>query len=102
MNLDDVFTAAQSKPPTTKKEKSKTPKAKSKDTPESKSQTQPDSEILADILAPTDAPERNIRFTADLPESLHRRLTMAAATSGKRKVDIVRAILDAVLPQISD
>ena len=101
MNLDDVFAAAQSKPPA-KKEKSKTSKAKSKDTSEPKPQAQSDSEILADILAPTDAPERNVRFTADLPESLHRRLTMAAATSGKRKVDIVRAILDAVLPQVSD
>ena len=101
MNLDDVFAAAQSKPPV-KKGKSKAPKAESTDTPESKPQAQSNSEILADILAPTDAPERNIRFTADLPESLHRRLTMAAATSGKRKVDIVRAILDAVLPQASD
>ncbi|ESA32771.1 hypothetical protein N836_24480 [Leptolyngbya sp. Heron Island J] len=101
MNLDDVFAAAQSKPPA-KKDKSKTPKADAKDTPEPKPQAQSDAEILADILAPTDAPERNIRFTADLPESLHRRLTMAAATSGKRKVDIVRAILDAVLPQVSD
>ena len=99
MNLDDVFAAAQSKPPA-KKEKSKTPKTESKDTPESNPQTQSDSEILADILAPTDTPERSIRFTADLPESLHKRLTMAAATSGKRKVDIVRAILDAVLPQV--
>ena len=101
MNLDDVFAAAQSKPPV-KKEKAKTPKSESKDIPDPKPQVQPDSEILADILAPTDAPERNIRFTADLPESLHRRLTMAAATSGKRKVDIVRAVLDAVLPQVSD
>ncbi|MEM9485294.1 MAG: CopG family transcriptional regulator [Cyanobacteria bacterium P01_F01_bin.116] len=101
MNLDDVFAAAQSKPPV-KKENSKTPKVESKDAPEPKPQVQSDAEILADILAPTDAPERNIRFTADLPESLHRRLTMAAATSGKRKVDIVRAILDAVLPQVSD
>lgn len=101
MNLDDVFTAAQSKPPA-KEGKPKKNKAEIKDTPEPKSQAQSDSEILADILAPTDAPERNIRFTADLPESLHRRLTMAAATSGKRKVDIVRAVLDAVLPQVNE
>ena len=101
MNLDDVFAAAQSKPPA-KKEEPETVTAELKDAPEPKSQAQSDSEILADILAPTDTPERNIRFTADLPESLHKRLTMAAATSGKRKVDIVRAVLDAVLPQLSD
>lgn len=100
MNLDDVFAAAQSKPPT-KKEKSKMPKATSTPVPETNAQGQSDSELLADILAPAEAPERTIRFTADLPESLHRRLTMAAATSGKRKVDIVRAVLDAVLPPLS-
>lgn len=56
-------------------------------------------DIMRQILAPSTAKEPTTRFTADLPDSLHRRLTMAAAMSGKKKVDIVRELLDASLPQ---
>ena len=58
------------------------------------------SDIMAQILTPTTDKEPITRFTADLPDSLHKRLTVAAAMSGKKKVDIVRELLDAALPQL--
>jgi hypothetical protein len=57
-------------------------------------------DILSRVLTPTEDRERMIRFTADLPESLHRKLTMLAAKSGKKKVEIVRAILEEVLKDV--
>lgn len=57
-------------------------------------------DIISQILAPASTKEPTTRFTADLPDSLHRRLTIAAAMSGKKKVDIVRELLDASLPQV--
>lgn len=56
--------------------------------------------IMKQILTPSASKEPTTRFTADLPDSLHRRLSMAAAMSGKKKVDIVRELLDASLPQL--
>ena len=52
------------------------------------------------ILEPKQKPPKpaTIRFTADLPEELHRRLTLAAAKAGKKKVDLVRELLDRILP----
>lgn len=57
-------------------------------------------DIMSQILAPATTKEPTTRFTADLPDNLHRRLTIAAAMSGKKKVDIVRELLDASLPQL--
>jgi predicted DNA-binding protein len=59
-------------------------------------------DILNRVLTPTEDRERMIRFTADLPESLHRKLTMLAAKSGKKKVEIVRAILEEVLKDVDE
>jgi hypothetical protein len=59
-------------------------------------------DILSRVLTPTEDRERMIRFTADLPESLHRKLTMLAAKSGKKKVEIVRAILEEVLKDVDE
>lgn len=60
----------------------------------------PTEDALMQILSPAPATPREatIRFTADLPVVLHRRLTLAAAKAGKSKVDIVREVLEFVLP----
>ena len=67
--------------------------SKSKDHPTSDS-------IMSKLLEPTQQQERTIRFTADLPESLHRKLTMLAARTGRKKIDIVRDVLDEVLKDV--
>lgn len=69
--------------------------------PASPPETTPKTEdALSQILKPRipEPKEPTIRFTADLPVALHRRLTLAAAKAGKRKVDLVREVLDHLLP----
>lgn len=44
--------------------------------------------------------EKTIRFTADLPESLHQKLSILAARTGKKKVVIVRELLADALKDV--
>jgi len=57
-------------------------------------------DILSQILqpAPPAPKEPQIRFTVDMDLGLHRRLSVAAAKAGKSKADIVREVLNTVLP----
>lgn len=56
--------------------------------------------LLADILGPEPQSEAVVRYTADLPESLHQRLSYAAVTSKTTKIKLLRQILDKVLPEL--
>jgi hypothetical protein len=42
------------------------------------------------------------RFTVDLPESTHRKLSMLAARTGRSKAEIVRLLLDEALETVQD
>ena len=77
-----------------------TPTPASKPAAKSKPTEPNQADRLKQILEPTmPAPkDPTIRFTADLPVDLHRRLTLAAARAGKSKVDIVREVLEEILP----
>jgi hypothetical protein len=44
--------------------------------------------------------EPTVRFTVDLPESLHRKLSAAASKAGCKKVDIVRVLLEDGLKEV--
>jgi hypothetical protein len=44
--------------------------------------------------------ERMIRLTADRPKSMYRQLSILAARTGKKKVEIVRELLDAALQDV--
>ena len=46
--------------------------------------------------------EATKRFTVDLPESQHRKLSILAAKTGRTKADIVRMLLEEALEEISD
>lgn len=46
--------------------------------------------------------EATIRFTVDLPASMHRKLSLLAAKTGKKKAEIVRVLLDEALGEVSD
>ncbi|MEG4249376.1 hypothetical protein [Microcoleus sp.] len=46
--------------------------------------------------------EATVRFTVDMSESLHRKLSMLAAKTGRKKVDIVRMLLCEGLKDIED
>jgi hypothetical protein len=44
--------------------------------------------------------EATVRFTVDMSESLHRKLSMLAARTGRKKVDIVRMLLEDGLKEV--
>jgi len=46
--------------------------------------------------------EATKRFTVDLKESTHRKLSILAAKSGRTKADIVRLLLDEALEEIQE
>ncbi|MEL7144198.1 MAG: hypothetical protein AAGL08_18505 [Cyanobacteria bacterium J06573_11] len=83
-------------PTTTPKKKKATP-AKSKKPPIEKVNNDG---LLADILGPDQQSEAVVRYTADLPESLHQRLSYAAVKNKTTKIKLLRQILDKVLPEL--
>jgi hypothetical protein len=48
--------------------------------------------LMSKLQAPDKEP--TVRFTVDMSESLHRKLSMLAAKTGRKKVDIVRMLLE--------
>ncbi len=46
--------------------------------------------------------EATKRFTVDLPESMHRKLSILSAKTGRTKADIVRLLLDDALKDVDD
>ncbi|MEG4112549.1 MULTISPECIES: hypothetical protein [unclassified Microcoleus] len=44
--------------------------------------------------------EATVRFTVDMSESLHRKVSMLAARTGRKKVDIVRMLLEDGLKEV--
>jgi len=53
---------------------------------------------VSDRLQPVER-EATVRITVDLPESLHKRLSIYCATSGNKKAEVVRVLLDEYLSQ---
>ena len=49
-----------------------------------------------------EAKEPTKRFTIDLRESVHRKLSILAAKTGRSKADIIRMVLDDVLKDIDE
>ncbi|MEG4087962.1 hypothetical protein [Microcoleus sp. Pol12B4] len=48
------------------------------------------------LMSKLQAPDKEamVRFTVDMSETLHRKLSMLAAKTGRKKVDIVRMLLE--------
>ena len=46
--------------------------------------------------------EATKRFTVDLPESMHRKLSILSAKTGRTKADIIRMVLDDVLADVEE
>lgn len=57
---------------------------------------------IMDKLQPVSQREATKRFTVDLPDSMHRKLSILAAKTGRTKADIIRVLLDDVLKDIDD
>jgi hypothetical protein len=54
--------------------------------------------LMSKLQAPDK--EATVRFTVDMSESLHRKLSMLAAKTGRKKVDIVRILLEDGLKEV--
>jgi macrodomain Ter protein organizer (MatP/YcbG family) len=46
--------------------------------------------------------EATKRFTIDLPERMHRKLSILSARSGRTKADIMRMMLDEILMDVAE
>jgi hypothetical protein len=57
-----------------------------------------DPSLMSKLQAPDK--EATVRFTVDMSESLHRKLSMLAARTGRKKVDIVRMLLEDGLKEV--
>jgi hypothetical protein len=57
-----------------------------------------ESSLMSKLQAPDK--EATVRFTVDMPETLHRKLSMLAAKTGRKKVDIVRILLEDGLKEV--
>lgn len=53
-------------------------------------------------LYSTTPKEPTVRLTVDLTESMHRKLSMLAAKTGRKKVEIVRLLLDEALKEVEE
>jgi hypothetical protein len=54
--------------------------------------------LMSKLQAPDK--EATVRFTVDMSESLHRKLSILAAKTGRKKVDIVRMLLEDGLKEV--
>lgn len=67
----------------------------------SKSEEKPvESNLVSKLQTPSK--EATVRFTVDMPESMHRKLSMLAAKTGRKKVDIVRLLLEDALKGVEE
>lgn len=64
--------------------------------------TQPTKSNLMSQLQPTTPKEATVRLTVDLPESMHRKLSVLAAKTGRKKAEIVRFLLDEALKEVEE
>ncbi|ACB54567.1 unknown (plasmid) [Crocosphaera subtropica ATCC 51142] len=69
---------------------------------ESKEAVTTDKTSIMDKLQPIEQREATKRFTVDLPDSMHRKLSILSAKTGRTKADIVRMLLDDILKDIED
>jgi hypothetical protein len=69
--------------------------------PESTPVPSPPKESIMSKLQASDK-EATVRFTVDMSESLHRKLSMLAAKTRRKKVDIVRMLLEEGLKDVEE
>jgi hypothetical protein len=56
--------------------------------------------LMSELQQPSKEP--TIRLTVDLPESMHRKLSVLAARTSRKKVEIVRLLLDEALKDVEE
>ena len=85
--------------PLVEPEKTTKPASKQKTTSPN---TQKKGSIMSQLLESATEKEATIRLTVDMPESMHRKLSMFCARTGKKKADVVRLLLNEALQELDD
>ena len=60
------------------------------------------SRVMDKLLSAPVQKEPTIRFTVDMTETMHRKLSILAARTGKKKAEIVRMLLDEALQELNE
>lgn len=60
------------------------------------------SSIVSQLLQDAPEKEATVRITVDLPESMHRKLSILCARTRKSKAEVVRLLLDEVLDEVNE
>ena len=64
--------------------------------------TQKKGSVMSQLLEAATEKEATVRLTVDMPESMHRKLSMFCARTGKKKADVVRLLLDEALQELDE
>lgn len=59
-----------------------------------------ESDLMSKLQVPSKEP--TVRFTVDLTEPMHRKLSILAAKTGRKKAEIVRLLLDEALKDVEE
>lgn len=70
--------------------------------PKTKKQSSPRKLSIMEKLLPIESKEATKRFTVDLAESMHRKLSILSAKTGRTKAEIVRTLLEDVLQSLDE
>ena len=62
--------------------------------------TQKKGSVVSQLLESATEREPIVRLTVDMPESMHRKLSMFCARTGKKKADVVRLLLNEALQEL--
>lgn len=70
-------------------------------TPEPTVPTSPKEDLMAKLMKSSEK-EATVRLTVDLPESMHRKLSILCAKTGRKKAEVVRMLLDSALEDVEE
>ena len=102
----DESTKIDNQPPTPKEVESISPTTRTAEirnsTDHIASSKKPDKELSLMDKLQVKSKEATKRFTVDLAESMHRKLSILSAKTGRSKADIIRMVLDDVLKDVEE
>ena len=58
--------------------------------------------LMSRLLETSEPKEATKRFTVDLPETMHRKLSILAAKTGRKKADIIKTLLEDLLKDLNE
>ena len=72
-------------------------KAAARSEPSTPISSQPTTSLMSRLMQNTPEKEPTVRLTVDLPQSIHKKLSILCANTGMKKVEVVRMLLNDAL-----